>query len=129
MSISAPDRPFPPLPREFPGEQIGLRFYFYYNLEVSSIGIAPCADVRVPVGSTMQFSALVKGMRDRSVEWSVSGSGCSQSACGTISDNGLYTAPMDIPIPAVIVVQAKSRSDASLSGKAKLTVVQSNLSH
>jgi TonB family protein len=23
--------PFPPLPKEFPGQNLGLRFYFYYN--------------------------------------------------------------------------------------------------
>jgi TonB family protein len=23
--------PFPPLPREFPGKELGLRFYFFYN--------------------------------------------------------------------------------------------------
>ncbi len=26
-------KPFPPLPSQFPGHTLGLRFYFYYNLE------------------------------------------------------------------------------------------------
>lgn len=45
-SISA-SGPFPPLPTEFPGQQIGLRIYYYYNLEpavgvsLGSIGSSP----------------------------------------------------------------------------------------
>ncbi len=34
-SITA-STPFPPLPKEFPGQILGLRFYYFYNLEVSS---------------------------------------------------------------------------------------------
>jgi len=25
--------PFPPLPKEFPGKLLGLRFYYFYNLD------------------------------------------------------------------------------------------------
>ena len=31
-SVTA-SNPFPPLPREFPGQVLGLRFYYFYNLE------------------------------------------------------------------------------------------------
>jgi TonB family protein len=31
-SITA-SNPFPPLPKEFPGKILGLRFYYFYNLE------------------------------------------------------------------------------------------------
>jgi TonB family protein len=31
-SITA-STPFPPLPKEFPGKLLGLRFYYFYNLE------------------------------------------------------------------------------------------------
>jgi TonB family protein len=34
-SITA-SNPFPPLPREFPGQYLGLRFYYFYNLEPSA---------------------------------------------------------------------------------------------
>jgi len=34
-SITA-STPFPPLPREFPGQLLGLRFYYFYNLDVDS---------------------------------------------------------------------------------------------
>jgi TonB family protein len=35
-SITA-SNPFPPLPKEFPGQVLGLRFYYFYNLEVSDL--------------------------------------------------------------------------------------------
>jgi TonB family protein len=35
-SITA-SNPFPPLPREFPGQYLGLRFYYFYNLEVTDM--------------------------------------------------------------------------------------------
>jgi TonB family protein len=35
-SITA-SNPFPPLPREFPGQNLGLRFYYFYNLEPTDI--------------------------------------------------------------------------------------------
>ena len=35
-SITA-STPFPPLPKEFPGQILGLRFYYFYNLEVSDV--------------------------------------------------------------------------------------------
>ena len=118
--------PFPPLPTEFPGNTLGLRFAFYYNLQATYISISPCADVRVPAGSTRQFSASGKGITDTSVTWSVSGSGCSKSACGTISDTGLYTAPVNIPAPPMVVVQVTSQTDTGAFGRIKLTVVQAN---
>jgi TonB family protein len=34
-SITASD-PFPPLPKEFPGQILGLRFYYFYNLDPNS---------------------------------------------------------------------------------------------
>ena len=35
-SITA-STPFPPLPREFPGQYLGLRFYYFYNLEPTDL--------------------------------------------------------------------------------------------
>jgi TonB family protein len=133
-SITASD-PFPQLPKEFPGKLLGLRFYYFYNLNpgadigVSSISVSPCGDVQVPAGSTLQFSASGKGITDTSVTWSVSGPGCSKSACGTVSDTGLYTAPADIPNPPTIIVEATPRTDVTITAKSKVTIVQANPSH
>lgn len=93
-SIVASTR-FPPLPAQFPGQTLGLRFYFYSNLKPTGIGISisPCADLRVPAGSTRQFPASGTGITEASVTWSVSGSGCSKSACGTFLIPGFTPLP------------------------------------
>jgi TonB family protein len=131
MSITS-STPFPPLPTEFRGQSVGLRFYYFYNTEPIRISISPCVDVRVPAGSTLQFSASGKGITNTSVKWSVSGPGCLKSDCGTISDTGLYTAPADVPIPPTVIVEATSRSeqtDVGARGESKLVVVQANPPH
>jgi TonB family protein len=146
-SIAA-STPFHALPTEFPGERLGLRFYFFYNPEragdslrpsqppnlchfgLTTISISPCVfDLRVPAGSTLKFGASGKDITDASVTWSISGPGCSKSACGTISDAGLYTAPINIPNPPKVIVKATSRTDMSVTSKSEVTVVQANPSH
>jgi TonB family protein len=150
-SITA-STPFPPLPEEFPGQLIGLRFYYFYNLkpdesagtqprgpdpsanylchfDLNTISISPCVGIRVPTGSTLKFVASGKDITDASVTWSVSGPGCSQSSCGTISDAGLYTAPINIPNPPKVIVKATARSDVSITSKSEVTVVQANPPH
>ncbi len=129
-SITA-SNPFPPLPTEFPGRLLGLRFYYFYNLGPTDIGISvsPSADVRVPAGATLQFSASGKGITDASVKWSVSGPGCSKSACGSISLTGLYTAPVNIPDPPTVQVEAASIADSTIRTCSTITVVQANPSH
>src|SRR5208282_5342107 len=54
-SITA-SNPFPPLPSEFTGEGIGARFHYFYNTQPeTSLRVIPSFDVRVPVGSALQF--------------------------------------------------------------------------
>jgi TonB family protein len=126
-SITA-SSPFRPLPGEFRGTFLGLRFYYIYNLEVLKIAISPCIDVRVAAGSTQQFSASRKGVAETSVTWNVSGLGCSKSDCGTISGSGLYTAPVNIPIPPIVVVEVTSQTNMGASGRTKLTLLPANSS-
>jgi TonB family protein len=137
--------PFPQLPEEFPGKLIGLRFYYHYNpnrdslwsghplnlcnLGVTTISISPCVDVRVPASSTLKFVASGKDITDESVTWSVSGKGCTNSSCGTISASGLYTAPVEIPSPPIVIVKATSRTDGSITSTSEVTVVQANPPH
>jgi TonB family protein len=91
-SITASD-PLPSLPREFPGEVLGLRFYYFYNLtpDPSPFCISP-ADVRVPVASTLQFSVPIGGIERLAVTWSIYGPACEEGRCGTITENGIHRA-------------------------------------
>jgi len=77
---------------------------------------------QVTTGQQAQFSATVTGSNNTNVTWSVSGTGCSGKACGTISSNGLYTAPGSVPTPPTVTVTATAQADPSKSATATVTV-------
>ncbi|MBI3647109.1 MAG: hypothetical protein HY233_14285 [Acidobacteriales bacterium] len=78
----------------------------------------------VGVTLTVQFTATVTGTSNTAVTWSVSGSGCTGNACGTINSSGLYTAPTVAPNPADVKIVATSQADTSRSGSLSVTVMQ-----
>lgn len=129
-SITASD-PLPSLPKEFLGEHLGLRFYYYYNLtpDPSPFCISPAADVRVPVASTLQFSVPIGGIERLAVTWSISGPACEEGRCGTITENGLYTAPVEVPNPPTVFVKATPRSERMLAATTQLTIVRASPPH
>jgi hypothetical protein len=88
-----------------------------------TVSLAPSGTVNVAVTFTQQFTATVTGTSNAAVNWTVSGSGCSGSACGMISSNGLYTAPASIPSPATVTVTATSAADSAKSASATVKVV------
>lgn len=76
----------------------------------------------VVVGQTQQFSAQVTGTSNTAVTWSVGGIGCSGASCGTVTQNGLYTAPATQPTPSSVNVTATSQADSTRSGSAIVTI-------
>jgi TonB family protein len=124
---------FPPLPSEFTGPSLALRFLFYYNPEKSdlvpsgppldvsgvSVSIPSLNNPHVPVGGVQLFSATVPGAKDNSVEWNVSGAGCSGAGCGKMVGS-LYIAPIGLPDPADVTVTAISK--ANPNAKASVTI-------
>ncbi len=117
MGITASD-PFPALPGS---EYLKLRVTFHYNPLVS---ISPSGHVRVPAGSSQQFSANVKTGGNGIVNWSIVGSGCAGANCGTISATGLFTAPLSVPDPATVTVTATLASDPTETASTKVDIVQ-----
>ena len=81
------------------------------------------ATANVTLGTTRQFTAQVTGTTVTGVNWSVSGTGCSGAACGTITSAGLYTAPAKAPNPAVVTVKATSKADSTSNGTATVTLI------
>jgi Fe-S cluster assembly iron-binding protein IscA len=76
------------------------------------LSITPTGFVGVDVSTTRQFTATISNDPGNSgVTWTVSGSGCSGTACGTISPAGLYAAPATVPPPVTITVTATSVAD------------------
>jgi len=92
------------------------------NIVGITVAVAP-SSATVALTLTQQFSAQVNP--PSSVTWSVSGSGCSGNACGTVNSSGLYTAPSSLPTPATVTVTATSTAQPTSSGKATITLVAS----
>jgi TonB family protein len=114
--------PFPPLPPEFPGQSIALRMTFLYNADLK--GVMPnCASV--PAGASFQFSPRLRDVFDTHLHimWSIVGMNCTGSICGTISDSGLYTAPMSVPDRRTIIVRAMADTDLRETASALVTIV------
>ncbi len=80
----------------------------------------------VAVGAQQTFQVNVAGTTNKAVSWSVSGSGCSGSACGTISSAGVYTAPPGLPSTATVIVKATSQALATASASATVSLVATN---
>jgi TonB family protein len=134
--------PFPPLPSEFSGGYIGLRFSFYYNPDRSDVAGAPASPTgrsssksgvkvsisptdggKVPIGGSEVVDATVTGSTNTAVKWSVTGMGCSGSACGMMSGD-MYLAPKVLPNPPSVVLTATSEADSTASAWVTVQLVQ-----
>ncbi len=76
----------------------------------------------VLLGNVQQFTAKVTGASSTAVSWSVNGISGGNSMLGTISTTGLYTAPLDLPNPTTVTIQATSQANSGASGNAVLTI-------
>ena len=68
------------------------------------------------------FTAVVTGTTNTTVMWSVNGTAGGNSAAGTISNAGLYTAPQILPSIRSITVTVTSQQDPSKSASASVAV-------
>jgi len=121
-------KPFPPLPSDFTGPYLALRFRFYYNPNKNDptcveVIISPPRDLRIPVGGSKMITVTVTGTKENEVEWKVSGSGCSGSECGKMTDN-LYAAPSVLPNPPLVTLTAVSKADPTASASVTVHIVQ-----
>jgi hypothetical protein len=87
-----------------------------------SVSIAPTT-AQVFLGGQQQFTATVNGTTNQAVTWTVSGQGCGGAGCGTLTSNGLYTAPASLPTPPVVSVAATSQADPTKFASAVVTLV------
>src|SRR5580704_6106019 len=86
-----------------------------------SLSLLP-QNAQVPVNGQIQFVANISGTTDGVVIWSVTGTGCSGITCGTISDDGLYTAPANAPSPSNVTVTATSLADVTVTATSVITI-------
>src|ERR1700685_4318310 len=71
-------------------------------LKAQSIVIQP-GYTTLGVSQTLQYTATVTGLANKTVTWSVSGVKGGNSTNGTITTGGLYTAPATIPANGITV--------------------------
>jgi hypothetical protein len=79
-----------------------------------TVTIAPNSGT-VLLGNTISFSATVANTTDTSVFWSVNGISGGSPQLGTISPDGLFSAPADLPSSGKVQVTATSHADSSKS--------------
>jgi TonB family protein len=139
--------PFEPLPKEFAGPSLTLRFHFLYNMEPSSptgfstnssgiqslsnpnikVAIFPHPSMAVPVGASRVVSASVEGSSNMSVSWRITGPGCAASSCGRVSE-GRYFAPsadeLTRPLPLTLKLTAISEADPEVSASITVRIVR-----
>ncbi|HWR16810.1 MAG TPA: Ig-like domain-containing protein [Terriglobales bacterium] len=84
-----------------------------------SVTVSP-ATATLIAQQSHQFTATVSNATNTAVSWSVSGTGCTGAACGTIDSTGLYKAPDLVPSNLTVTVTATSTADATKSGRASV---------
>lgn len=95
-----------------------------------TVSVAP-ASASVGLNQSAVFTATVaQDLTNQGVTWTVTGSGCSDAACGTLattgSEGGLqvtYTAPSRAPIPATVTLTATSVTDDGKIASATISIV------
>jgi hypothetical protein len=80
------------------------------------------SNASVFLGDPLTFTATVANTADRAVSWSVNGIPGGNATVGTIDADGVYTAPANLPSPALVSVQAVSEADDSKNSIALVTI-------
>jgi hypothetical protein len=79
---------------------------------------------QIAAGSSYKFSVtVVPANAVNTVNWSVSGAGCSGAACGSVDITGRYCAPPSPPSPSSVTIMAASTADQTRVGVAQVTVI------
>ena len=88
----------------------------------ASLSISP-QKAALHAGNSLQFTAPAFARANADLTWLVNGVLGGNSASGTISRSGLYTAPQQVTSSAIIAVAVISRTDPTKTGGATVVVV------
>src|SRR2546422_650487 len=75
------------------------------------------------VSRSQQFQALEVVTPTTNVRWTVNGLPGGDTTVGTITADGLYTAPATAPTPSIVTVTAIHKDDPTDSASASVTIV------
>jgi serine protease len=88
-----------------------------------AIEVAVCpASGSVQTGATQALTATLANTTDTAVTWQVNGIDGGNSVIGTVSSNGVYTAPGSVPAGGSVTVSAVSVADGTSMGSTQLTI-------
>ena len=92
-----------------------------------SVSITPSTPTNIDVGQTLNFTATVANdSGDKGVTWSISGTGCTGNACGTLtnttSTKATYIAPATVTANMTVSIQATSAADSTKAHSANVVV-------
>ena len=90
---------------------------------VGQITVSP-GEALMLVGTSRQFTATLTALPNVEVIWSVNEIEGGDAIVGTISLEGLYTAPAVVPGPPNVTIQATSVLFSDVFGEAAITIVQ-----
>ena len=90
-----------------------------------SISAPRPSDLEVPLGGSIVLTAIVTGTgtRENTVDWNLSGFGCSGATCGEITKDS-YHAPTVMPNPPLVTLTAVSKADTAAKASVTLHIVQ-----
>ena len=86
-----------------------------------TVGITPSSGTLF-LGGTLTFTATVSNTTDAVVAWSVNSISGGSAQVGTITADGVYMAPADLPPGGTIQVTATSHADSTKSSSASVTI-------
>ncbi len=93
----------------------------------SSFSLTVTGPASVNAGAAATYTATLvpaaNSNPNTAISWSVSGSGCSGAACGTISSSGVYTAPSLPPAPATVQITATPLADPSKAASVSVAII------
>ncbi len=91
------------------------------TLSAASVTVTPTNE-SVQVGLSRQYTAMVSGLANAGVVWSVNGVAGGNPITGTVSSGGLFSAPMMIPMPATVTLTATSVMDSTVVDSSLVTI-------
>jgi trimeric autotransporter adhesin len=87
-----------------------------------SISTTPSAVTEVYTGTSQTFNVTVTGETNSAVSWQVESIAAGNSAVGTISSAGLYSAPSTVSAPLLVSIKAVSQANPAVSGYYPFTI-------
>ncbi len=86
-----------------------------------AITISPTS-ANIRAGASQNFTDQLSNATNQSVTWAVNGISGGNSAIGTISSTGAYTAPGTLPNPSTVSVSVTSVQDSSVNAASSVTL-------